>query len=133
MDIVYKSFLQPIWPDGVIRARWAVIRNTYPELQTTTIKSWHQWFPEEHGRWQKQGPPTHWLELETIRDGKPVPVEIDADQPALWRRQRLQGRTADAAGGAGDDDGLETHVGSPSWFTRPQSRRSRSTRAGGVA
>ena len=34
--------------DGVRRSRWAVIRNTYPELKTTTIKTWQQWFPEKH-------------------------------------------------------------------------------------
>ena len=45
--------------DGIRYARWAVIRNTYPELKTTTIKTWHQWFPPEIGRWQEQGPPTH--------------------------------------------------------------------------
>lgn len=48
--------------DGKRRARWAVIRNTYPELKTTTIKTWHQWFPREMGRWQDQGPPTHWIQ-----------------------------------------------------------------------
>lgn len=45
--------------NGVRRARWAVIRNTYPELKTTTIKTWHQWFPQSMGRWQDTGPPTH--------------------------------------------------------------------------
>src|SRR5258706_6571001 len=44
---------------GIRRARWAVIRNTYPELKTTTIYSWHQWVPETMGKWQSEGPPTH--------------------------------------------------------------------------
>lgn len=44
---------------GIRRARWAVVRNTYPELKTTTIKTWHQWFPQSMGRWQDTGPPTH--------------------------------------------------------------------------
>src|SRR5262245_44741544 len=48
--------------DGVRRARWAVVRNTYPELKTTTIKTWLQWFPREVGRWQDQGPPTHHIQ-----------------------------------------------------------------------
>ncbi len=36
------------WPcaDGVIRSRWVVIRNTLPQLETTTIKTWLDWFPE---------------------------------------------------------------------------------------
>lgn len=32
--------------DGVRRTRWAIIRNTYPELKTTTIKTWQDWIPE---------------------------------------------------------------------------------------
>ncbi len=30
---------------GWKRSRWAVIRNTYPELETTTIKTVQEWFP----------------------------------------------------------------------------------------
>ena len=26
--------------NGVRRSRWAIIRNTYPELKSTTIKTW---------------------------------------------------------------------------------------------
>lgn len=44
---------------GIRRARGAIIRNTYPELRTTTIKTWNQWFPQALGRWQDVGPPTH--------------------------------------------------------------------------
>lgn len=47
--------------DGKRKSRWAVIRNTYPELKTTTINTWHQWVPEATGRWVAQGPPTHYL------------------------------------------------------------------------
>lgn len=39
-------------------ARFAVIRNTYPELKTTTIKTFHAWVPPEIGRWRDEGPPT---------------------------------------------------------------------------
>lgn len=33
-------------PGGVKRSRFAVVRNTYPELRDTTIKSYFDWFPE---------------------------------------------------------------------------------------
>lgn len=59
MDILRKSAMQRPSPDGVRRTRWAIIRNTYPELRTTTIKSWHQWIPPNIGRWIDAGPPTH--------------------------------------------------------------------------
>jgi hypothetical protein len=45
--------------DGIIRRRSIIVRNTYPELKTTTIKSWHDWIPSTVGKWVAQGPPTH--------------------------------------------------------------------------
>lgn len=51
---------QPVSPvDGRRHSRFAVIRNTYPELKTTTIKTWHDWFPASLGHWRDEGPPTH--------------------------------------------------------------------------
>lgn len=47
--------------DGWRRRRTAIIRNTYPELRTTTIKTWHQWISPNEGTWIAQGPPTHRL------------------------------------------------------------------------
>ena len=35
-------------PDGIRRSRWAIVRNTYRELADTTVKTWLDWFPEEH-------------------------------------------------------------------------------------
>lgn len=38
------------WPnvDGIRKTRWAIIRNTSPELRTTTLKTFRQWIPEEY-------------------------------------------------------------------------------------
>lgn len=33
--------------DGVRKSRWVVTRNTYGELESTTIKTWLYWFPED--------------------------------------------------------------------------------------
>jgi hypothetical protein len=33
--------------EGVRRTRWGAIRNSYPELRSTTIRTWQDWFPEE--------------------------------------------------------------------------------------
>ncbi len=42
-------------PDGIRRTRMAVIRNTYRELEDTTIKTWVDWFPEDSfGKLNKQ-------------------------------------------------------------------------------
>ena len=59
---VYKLFCnldqqQPL-KDGWRRRRTAVIRNTYPELKTTTIKTWQQWLPTSLGLWRETNPPT---------------------------------------------------------------------------
>lgn len=50
MEILKRAKAQKPGPDGIRRSRWAVIRNTYPELKTTTIKTWHQWVPPSIGR-----------------------------------------------------------------------------------
>src|SRR3712207_5789303 len=48
MRIFLQSCEQPPSADGWRRTKWAVIRNTNPELRTTTIPEWLSWFPEEH-------------------------------------------------------------------------------------
>ena len=62
MDILRRAKAQRVGSDGLRHSRWAVIRNTYPELRTTTIKSWHQWVPAHLGRWVDAGPPTHHIQ-----------------------------------------------------------------------
>lgn len=57
---------QPQAPDGKRYRRSIIVRNSYPELSTTTIKTWHQWWPAGFGRWRGQGPPTHHIQFEDI-------------------------------------------------------------------
>jgi len=35
----------PKCKDGYRRSRWAIVRNTLPQLKSTTLKTWNQWFP----------------------------------------------------------------------------------------
>lgn len=58
---------------GVRKSRWAVIRNTYPELKSTTIKTWLDWFPMTEMRWD--APITGWLRL-PLGDGTRVELEV---------------------------------------------------------
>lgn len=53
--------MQMLYPDDLYKkARIAIIRNTAPELKTTTIKSWLEWFPEEAcGPMKYSSPITH--------------------------------------------------------------------------
>lgn len=40
------AYHQKPMKDGVARTRWAIVRNTKPQLKDTTIKTWLQVFPE---------------------------------------------------------------------------------------
>jgi hypothetical protein len=42
-----RALKQAPSPDGIRRTRGVVVRNTLPELETTTIATWKQWFGEE--------------------------------------------------------------------------------------
>lgn len=64
--------------DGKRKSRWAVIRNTYPELKTTTINTWHQHVPEKAGHWVDQGPPTHHL-VDKDHDIEVLFLALDSD------------------------------------------------------
>jgi hypothetical protein len=60
IDILRRSQLQKKNPqDGIRYSRWAVIRNSYPELKTTTIKTWSDWCPLDYGKITYDSPITH--------------------------------------------------------------------------
>lgn len=59
MKLIKNAQRQPRSPDGWKRRRTAIIRNTYPELRTTTMKTWHMWIPQHKGKWREAGPPMH--------------------------------------------------------------------------
>jgi hypothetical protein len=44
-------------PDGWAYRRTAIIRNTYPELRTTTMNTFFAWVPKHLGHWRDAGPP----------------------------------------------------------------------------
>lgn len=44
VEIVKHCMSMPVCTDGVKRARWAVIRNTYADLESTTLATWKDWF-----------------------------------------------------------------------------------------
>lgn len=84
-EIVRRGFEQAAGPDGVRRTRWFVVRNTYPDLKRSTIKTWLDWFPEEvFGRFTWSVPFRHvmrprfapdvWIEVEFLALDKPEDV-----------------------------------------------------------
>lgn len=70
--------------DGVRRSRWAAIRNSYPELKSTTIKTWGDWVPEELAPIKYDAPIVSTLSLR-LPDGTSVDAEVlfvALDRPA---------------------------------------------------
>lgn len=61
MKLILNWQRQARGPDGWIRRRTAIIRNTYPELRTTTMNSWHMWVPKHVGKWRDAGPPMQYI------------------------------------------------------------------------
>lgn len=60
IDLFKRATEQKQDKTGKRRTRWAVVRNTNPQLKTTTIKTWLDWFPEETwGRFRWSVPYTH--------------------------------------------------------------------------
>jgi len=54
MEILRRCIAMPKAPDGKRKSRWAIIRNTRPQLKDTTFKTWCDWIPPGTlGRWKE--------------------------------------------------------------------------------
>jgi len=87
---------QPPNREGVRKSRWFAIRNTYPDLQSTTIKDWREMFDsfdqksQSLGRFTNDFPPTHHLKFR-LPDGTRVESEVvflALDRPDSVRKLR---------------------------------------------
>jgi len=58
MELWRRAMEQQPGPDGMARTRFAIVRNTYAELKTTTVKTFFDWIPKAEGHWKAEGPPT---------------------------------------------------------------------------
>lgn len=63
----------------VRKSRWVAVRNTYADLQSTTIKDWKDLYAEDDmpslGRFVNDSPPTHYLDFD-LDDGTRVRAEL---------------------------------------------------------
>ena len=77
-EIMLKAVQQKPSPrDGIRYSRFVVVRNTYPELRTTTIKTWQELFPEDiWGSMRWQPPITHHLKLPSRGDAPGIDCEV---------------------------------------------------------
>jgi hypothetical protein len=76
VDIVMKALKQAPDKRGVRRSRWAVIRNTYPELKSTTIKTWQAWFPDNIAPIKWDSPITSMMKIKDVGDGTGLELEV---------------------------------------------------------
>lgn len=74
MELMKLALSQKPSMDGVRRTRWGIIRNTYPELRSTTIKTWMEWF-HEWGEINYQAPITFTSKFK-MEDGTSVHAEF---------------------------------------------------------
>jgi hypothetical protein len=74
-EIMRKACSQQIDKRGLRRSRWAVIRNTNPQLKTTTIKTWRDWFGDDIGKFNWSPPYTHHLRF-SLADKSVVEAEV---------------------------------------------------------
>jgi hypothetical protein len=64
---------------GIRKSRWVVVRNTYPDLENTTIKTWLEWFPESaYGVFRRSKPFLHKIVVPWPQDdGSPGQVDLE--------------------------------------------------------
>lgn len=66
MKLLRHAQRQPANAQGIRKSRYVVVRNSYPELKTTTVKTWEQWVPKGIGKFTEQGPMTHHIRSNEI-------------------------------------------------------------------
>jgi hypothetical protein len=79
MELFKWAQEQQAGPDGFRKSRFLVVRNTLPQLETTTIKTWVDWFPPSlFGRMTGKPPYTHYI---NYGDVKMEVIFIALDKP----------------------------------------------------
>ncbi len=67
MHMYMTALKMPPGHDGKRRCKWGVVRNTYSQLKTTTIRTWLNWFPEEiFGKIRGDSPLTHQIKSDDV-------------------------------------------------------------------
>jgi len=67
VEVPRRASMQRRGKDGYRRSRWAIVRNTMPQLRDTTMKTWFEWFPNGSiGHWKETGK-TYYIEYQDVR------------------------------------------------------------------
>lgn len=75
-DIFKRACEQSPDKQGVRKTRWAIIRNTYPDLKNTTAKTWKDWFGDKrYGQFVDVAPFEHRMRF-ALPDKTTVAAEV---------------------------------------------------------
>ncbi len=74
MEVINRAHQQKPNAQGVRKTRWAVIRNSYRELQDTTLNTFFDWVPRDLGKFKNMD--MKWNLHERLADGTYIDVEI---------------------------------------------------------
>ena len=58
-EIMRRATYFPPGHDGIRRPRWAIVRNTFPDLRSTTMETWFKWVPRHYGKVSWAAPVSH--------------------------------------------------------------------------
>src|SRR5262245_19057563 len=88
-DLIARGLKQKPGPDGIRRTRFAIIRNTYPMLRDTTIRTVNLWFPwPTFGKWKAVD---HEYMINTlVAPGDKMPAQIEFMFRALDRPEHVK-------------------------------------------
>ena len=76
-EVMLRAVRQKPSPrDGIRYSRFVIVRNTYPELRTTTIKTWQELFLRMCGGMRWQPPISHHIKIPTRGDIPGIDCEV---------------------------------------------------------
>jgi hypothetical protein len=82
-----KMFKSALWqnagPDGIHRAKWAVVRDTYPQLKKTVLATWLRWIPKTLGEWNGEAPYEHTIAITVFAGVRKFLIELTVIFAAL--------------------------------------------------
>lgn len=79
-EILIRAMGQAKAPDGFRYTKWLIVRNTYSDLETTTMATWDDWFPEEIFGHRSRKPP--YTQKIAFGDVKLEVIFMALDKPA---------------------------------------------------
>ena len=65
-EVPRRGLMQAVSEQGVRKTRFAVVRNTVPQLRDTTMKTWFDWFPNGSIGYYKETGKTYYIKAEGL-------------------------------------------------------------------